>query len=100
MAKDLDGQVEGFPHQAVGHRSYIPSLPPTRSSSRCGASRTVDVYGLLATVNAAADREMLGCTPRPPKIPPAGWRSSVRWSPAACPSSAWSPPTLTAAWST
>ena len=100
MAKDLDTQVEAFRTRPLDAGPYTFVAADALVLKVREGGRTVNVHALLATgVNADGYREILGLRSPPPRTAPAGSRSSVTWSLVACPGSAWSPPTHTAAWS-
>ncbi len=91
MAKTLDEQVEAFRTRALDGGPYTFVWLDALTQKVREGGRTVNVHALVATgVNANGQREILGWRSPHARTAPAGWRSCVAWSPAACRGCSWS----------
>jgi putative transposase len=101
MAAELDQIVEEFRHRplgAAGPFTFVAADALTMKVREGG--RVVNAVVLIATgVNGDGHREVLGLRVATSKPVRRGTSSSPTSSPAACPGSPWSPPTLTPGWS-
>jgi len=101
MTKELDAHVEEFRTRRLddaGPFTFVAADALVLKVREGG--RVVGVHALVATgVNTDGHREILGLHVTTAEDVPAGWRSSVTWSPAACLGSRWSPPMPIKAWS-
>jgi putative transposase len=90
MAKELDEQVEAFRTRPLDAGPYTFVAADALVLKVRENGRVVGVHTLIATgVNAEGYREILGVRSAPPRMGPAGWRSSAIWSPAGCPGLGW-----------